>query len=146
MLGCYLSARASSGCLPAPTARPLRPRPSRIYQVGRWGWAGPAGKGTKAGYFHTLTHTASCLREKQGRGKVSRCGRLARARTHLPIRRGWPGIEAALSLIWRWRGVLEGELAEASGRLLSTWRCAGGCSELVQAHHDEPSVVEALRA
>ena len=34
--------------------------------------------------------------------------------------RGWPKREAALRLIWRWRGVLEGELAEASGRLLST--------------------------
>ena len=32
--------------------------------------------------------------------------------------RGWPRREAALSLIWRWRGVskLEGEGAEASGR------------------------------
>ena len=29
-------------------------------------------------------------------------------------------LEAAVSLIWRWRGVLEGELAEASGRRLCT--------------------------
>ena len=36
--------------------------------------------------------------------------------------RGWPRLEAALRLIWRWRGVskLEGKLAEASGRLLFT--------------------------
>ena len=34
--------------------------------------------------------------------------------------RGWPGLEAALSLIWRWWGVLEGELAGASRRLSST--------------------------
>ena len=37
--------------------------------------------------------------------------------------RGWPKLEAALCLIWRWRGVLEGELADAcmrSGRLVST--------------------------
>ena len=36
-----------------------------------------------------------------------------------------PRLEAALRLIWRWRGVskLEGEPAEASGRLVSTWRC-----------------------
>ena len=34
--------------------------------------------------------------------------------------RGWPRLEAALSLVWCWRDVLEGELAEASGRLLST--------------------------
>ena len=35
-------------------------------------------------------------------------------------------LEAALSLIWRWRGVskLEGDVAEASGRLFSTWRTA----------------------
>ena len=39
--------------------------------------------------------------------------------------RGWPGLETAPSSIWRWRGVsklegeLEGELAEASGRLPS---------------------------
>eukprot|EP00964_Phaeocystis_antarctica_P033672 scaffold19090_cov36-Phaeocystis_antarctica.AAC.1 len=31
-------------------------------------------------------------------------------RTRLPIGRGWPRLEAALILIWRWRGVLEGEL------------------------------------
>eukprot|EP00964_Phaeocystis_antarctica_P115386 scaffold79374_cov72-Phaeocystis_antarctica.AAC.4 len=39
---------------------------------------------------------------------------------------GWPRLEAALSLIWRWRGVskLEGDVAEASGRLFSTWRTA----------------------
>lgn len=35
------------------------------------------------------------------------------ARTHLPIGRGWPRLEAALSLIWH-------ELAKASGRLCST--------------------------
>ena len=29
----------------------------------------------------------------------------------------WPRLEAALRLVWRWRGVLEGELAGASGRL-----------------------------
>ena len=44
--------------------------------------------------------------------------------THLPTGRGWPGLEAALGLSWRWRGVLEAELADASGRLLSTWRRA----------------------
>ena len=32
----------------------------------------------------------------------------------------WTRLEAALGVIWHWRGVLEGELAEASGRLLST--------------------------
>jgi hypothetical protein len=35
--------------------------------------------------------------------------------------RGWPRLEAALGLIRRWQGVLAGDLAEASGRLLSTW-------------------------
>ena len=34
--------------------------------------------------------------------------------------RGWPRLEAALSSIWRWRGALEAELAEASGRLCRT--------------------------
>ncbi len=42
------------------------------------------------------------------------------AKTHLPISRGWLRLEAALSSIWRWRGVLEGDLAEASRRLIST--------------------------
>ena len=32
----------------------------------------------------------------------------------------WLRLEAALSLVWRRRGVLEGELAEASGRLFCT--------------------------
>eukprot|EP00964_Phaeocystis_antarctica_P118806 scaffold82538_cov60-Phaeocystis_antarctica.AAC.3 len=31
-------------------------------------------------------------------------------------------LEAALSLIWCWRGGLEGKFAEASGRLVSTWQ------------------------
>ena len=47
-----------------------------------------------------------------------RYGRPTRAR--LPIGRGWPRLGAALSSIWRWRGVLEGELAEACARLSST--------------------------
>ena len=34
--------------------------------------------------------------------------------------RGCPRLEAALGLIWRWRGVLEGVVAKASGRLFST--------------------------
>ena len=39
--------------------------------------------------------------------------------------RGWrPRLEAALSLIWRWRGVHEGAVADASGRLISTWQRA----------------------
>ena len=54
-------------------------------------------------------------------GKQGRYGRPARA--YLPVGRGWPRLEAAPSLIGRWRGVLEGELAEASGRLVSTQRC-----------------------
>ena len=49
------------------------------------------------------------LYRKQGRN-----GRTTR--TYLPIGRcGWLRLEAVLSLIWRWRGVLEGELAEALG-------------------------------
>ena len=48
------------------------------------------------------------------------------SQSNLPTGRGWPGLaeagrgwrlEAALSWIWRWQGVLEGELADASGRL-----------------------------
>ena len=34
---------------------------------------------------------------------------------------GWPRLEAAPSSIWRGRGVLGGALADASGRLVSTW-------------------------
>ena len=44
------------------------------------------------------------------RGKRGRCGRPSR--TQLPIGRGWPGLEAALRLIWGWQGALEGKLAE----------------------------------
>ena len=42
--------------------------------------------------------------------------------------RGWPRLEAALSILRRWRGVskLEGEVADASGRLLSTEAGAHG--------------------
>ena len=46
-------------------------------------------------------------------GTRGRCGRPTG--TSLPIGRGWPRLEAALRLMWRWRGVPEGELAEASG-------------------------------
>ena len=37
-------------------------------------------------------------------------------RAHLPLGRGWPRLEAALRIHWRWRGVLwpEAELADAS--------------------------------
>ena len=38
----------------------------------------------------------------------------------LPIGSGWPRLEVALSLIWRCRGMLEGELAEAPERLFPT--------------------------
>jgi hypothetical protein len=51
-------------------------------------------------------------------GKQGRYGRPTRAR--LPIGRGWPRLGAALSSIWRWRGVPGGELAEGSRWLLST--------------------------
>ena len=53
---------------------------------------------------------------------VGRRRRKARARKayQLPIGQGWPRLEAALSLLRYWRGELEGESAEASGRLLST--------------------------
>ena len=37
---------------------------------------------------------------------------------------GWLRLEAALHLIWRWRGVLQGELAEASGPLGGWFRRA----------------------
>ena len=35
------------------------------------------------------------------------------ARSPLPIGRGWRRREAALGLLWRWRGVLKGEVADA---------------------------------
>eukprot|EP00964_Phaeocystis_antarctica_P015954 scaffold8833_cov58-Phaeocystis_antarctica.AAC.8 len=46
--------------------------------------------------------------------------------------RGWPGLGTTLSLVWRWRGVLPGEWADASGRLLST-----GCARLHLTRHAE---------
>jgi hypothetical protein len=58
-------------------------------------------------------------------GKQWRCGRPAR--TKQLVGRGWLRLEAALSLIWRWRGVLKGELADA----LSGWfrhRCSAEAS------------------
>eukprot|EP00964_Phaeocystis_antarctica_P027270 scaffold15366_cov70-Phaeocystis_antarctica.AAC.5 len=58
-------------------------------------------------------------------GNQGRCGRSAR--TMRMIGRGWPRLEAAPSLIWRWRGVLEGE---ASPKPL------GGCFSHSLARHD----------
>jgi hypothetical protein len=66
-------------------------------------------------------------REGEHQNVLGLCGKHGRygrpARTHLPISRigrGWLRLEAALSLIWRWRGVLEGDLVKASGRLFPT--------------------------
>ena len=55
--------------------------------------------------------------------------------------RGWPRLEAALSLIWRWRGVPEGGAAsaEASGRLCpkapwaAVFHMAGGNAAIEKA-------------
>jgi hypothetical protein len=60
---------------------------------------------------------------------------------YLPIGRGGPRRRAALRLIWRWRGVskLEGEWAEASGRLSSAW----GCAELLVSELDKGKGVAA---
>ena len=58
----------------------------------------------------------ACICGKQGRSPYGRP-----IRAYLPTGRGWPRLEVALSLVWRWRGVskLEGELADAPGRLFS---------------------------
>eukprot|EP00964_Phaeocystis_antarctica_P045542 scaffold26226_cov79-Phaeocystis_antarctica.AAC.3 len=50
--------------------------------------------------------------------------------------RGLPRLEAALSLVWRRVGVLEGKLAEASGRLFSTW------DQRVERKVDSPDSIE----
>ena len=66
-------------------------------------------------------------------GKHGRYGRPAG--TYLPCGRGglrleagrgwsWPRLVTALCLVWSWRGLLEVELAQVSGRLFSTWRRA----------------------
>eukprot|EP00964_Phaeocystis_antarctica_P000835 scaffold449_cov59-Phaeocystis_antarctica.AAC.2 len=44
--------------------------------------------------------------------------------------RGWPRLVAALSVIWRWRDAPEGEVAEASGRLLSTRSAVPGSAAI----------------
>ena len=43
-----------------------------------------------------------------------------KATRNLRTGRGCPRLEAALSFVWRRRGVLEGDLAQAGGRLFST--------------------------
>ena len=57
-------------------------------------------------------------------------------RAHLPIGRGWPTLKAALRLIWRWRGALEGEVAEACGQLLSTQRVAVAAARIARRLED----------
>ena len=72
-------------------------------------------------------------------GPMRRCGEHGRYRSAIQntaanwprlaeADRGWPRLEAALSILRRWRGVskLEGEVADASGRLLSTEAGAHG--------------------
>jgi hypothetical protein len=53
--------------------------------------------------------------------RVHLCGtqgdRLARTPANF---RGWPRLKVALSVFWRWQGVLAEQTVEASGRLLST--------------------------
>ena len=61
-----------------------------------------------------MTTSAPAWWETQGRGGVA-------GRKHIcqlaKAGRGWPRLEAALRVFWRRRGVLEGELADASGGL-----------------------------
>jgi hypothetical protein len=81
-----------------------------------------------AGGAAQVAAAAACV------GKRARCGRPARA--HLPIGRGWPTLKAALRLIWRWRGALEGEVAEACGQLLSTQRVAVAAARIARRLED----------
>ena len=61
----------------------------------------------------------SCEAQLPGRGArpVWRAGQRGRSDCLAEAGRGWPRLDAALSLIWCWRGVskLEAESAEASG-------------------------------
>ena len=86
------------------------------------------------------------------RGKHSRYGRPTS--TYLPIGRGGSRLEAALGLTWRRRGVLEGELADASGRLAifhkatspSRLRPRSVRRKSIQASHSSKSPCEAASA
>ena len=63
------------------------------------------------------SHSSAAASPTWGKVKAGEAWvRPARQNTHLPIDRGWPKLKVVLSLLWRWRGVLEGESAEASGR------------------------------
>ena len=69
-----------------------------------------------------LTFLPSCLMRRSAAACAwaeKRPGLRARNRCQSA---GWPRLEAALSLSWRWRRVLAGELAEASGRLVLRMR------------------------
>ena len=41
----------------------------------------------------------------------NKAGMAGQSEAICPLGEGWPRLEASLSLIWRWRGVLEGEVA-----------------------------------
>eukprot|EP00964_Phaeocystis_antarctica_P160616 scaffold132385_cov69-Phaeocystis_antarctica.AAC.2 len=121
----FQSALYTTPEVPSPT---LSPRDRSVYATCCSEPRG--GAGTK----HGLPATASQVRRgiacsHSGRRLCAKHGRYGRpARGRLPSGRGWPRLEAALSLLWRWWGALEGELVEASGRLLSTEAAAAaGC-------------------
>ena len=62
---------------------------------------------------------------RYGRPDTGMAGQPEPIRQLVEAGRGWPRLKAALSLLWRSRGVREGELAGASGRLFSAWRRTG---------------------
>eukprot|EP00964_Phaeocystis_antarctica_P078127 scaffold48583_cov66-Phaeocystis_antarctica.AAC.2 len=73
-------------------------------------------------------------------GRQGRCGRPAR--TYLPIGRGWPRLEAALSLIWRsranWPKPLDGRFAPSDVLHAAQHALAplGGRDALAHPHED----------
>ena len=81
--------------------------------------AHPAGWPRLAGAWSSLRRDLA-LREASGEPAGRGLSQLVfdvRPRKDLPIGRGCPRLEATQTLLWRWRGVLEGALAEAAGRL-----------------------------
>jgi hypothetical protein len=80
----------------------------------------------------------SCLCRKQGTGMADQ----PEACQVAEAGRGWPRLAAALSLIWRRRGLPEAELAEAPGRLcIDRGSCSSSHCRIATRSYTWPSTV-----
>ena len=131
-------AAAPSSCAPHSRQR-LRSSSGRARSRGGGGGGGLGGAVLLISDDHAAEHVARdedlCLQRLARLGRavvpVSKTGPVWPANQKMPARwpgpteagRGWPGLETALSLVWRWRGVIESELADASGQLFLSTEC-----------------------